>query len=63
MRYLVQVVYPDGNPIDVAKFALAKDAVVYANSQRKPELKGRVAWVVVDTDDPEINVEAAVDNE
>ena len=64
MRYEVFVVYPDGNPTEIAQFTTPENAVLFMELKRtlvKPADKFRVAYGVTDTDDPETNVEAMLD--
>jgi hypothetical protein len=63
MRYAAEVIYRDGNPQEVARFLSAQDAVAFVQGKRRPEDRTRMAWRVVDTDDPEVNVEALVEDE
>ena len=64
MRYSVEVVYPDGNPIEIAQFTTPENSVLFTELKRtlvKPADKLRVVYRVVDTDDPETDVEAMLD--
>ena len=64
MRYEVYVVYPDGNPIEIAQFIKDQDAVNFVEMKRNnvnPVYKLRVHYGVTDTVDPETNVEAMLD--
>jgi hypothetical protein len=51
--YVLSVVYPDGNPMQVECFTDLSNALTVRDHRTKPERHGREHWMVHDSDDEE----------